>query len=94
MRMLRRIPEIGVNFIDTADCYGPDVSERLIREGLDPLWPRPYRHQSRSDPPWSRSWAPHGRPEYLMAEAQKSLCHLGVEPIDLWQLHRIDPGSA
>lgn len=92
IRVLRRLPELGVNFIDTADSYGPDVSERLIREGL-----HPYRAVhiatkgglTRSGP---NQWTPLGRPDYLIQQAHKSLRNLGVETIDLWQLHRIDPG--
>jgi aryl-alcohol dehydrogenase-like predicted oxidoreductase len=92
IRVLRRLPALGVNFIDTADSYGPDVSERLIREGL-----HPYRGVvvatkgglTRSGP---NQWTPLGRPDYLIQQAHKSLRNLGVETIDLWQLHRIDPG--
>jgi aryl-alcohol dehydrogenase-like predicted oxidoreductase len=92
IRVLRRLPELGVNFIDTADSYGPDVSERLIREAL-----HPYRAVhiatkgglTRSGP---NQWTPLGRPGYLIQQAHKSLRNLGVETIDLWQLHRIDPG--
>jgi aryl-alcohol dehydrogenase-like predicted oxidoreductase len=90
LRVLRRLPELGVNFIDTADSYGPDVSERLIHEAL-----HPYRGiviatkggLTRSGP---NQWTPLGRPEYLIQQAHKSLRNLGVETIDLWQLHRID----
>ncbi|KPH85388.1 putative aldo-keto reductase [Komagataeibacter intermedius AF2] len=92
IRTLRRLPELGVNFIDTADSYGPDVSEWLIREAL-----HPYRKDlviatkgglTRSGPD---IWKPVGRPEYLLQQVHKSLRNLGVEQIDLWQLHRIDP---
>jgi pyridoxine 4-dehydrogenase len=91
LRTLRRLPELGVNFIDTADSYGPDVSEILIHEAL-----HPYRGLviatkaglTRSGPD---RWAPCGRPDYLIAQAKKSLQKLGVDQIDLWQLHRIDP---
>ncbi|MFT9164206.1 MAG: aldo/keto reductase [Komagataeibacter saccharivorans] len=92
IRTLRRLPELGVNFIDTADSYGPDVSEWLIREAL-----HPYRKGlviatkgglTRSGPD---IWKPVGRPEYLLQQVHKSLRNLGVEQIDLWQLHRIDP---
>lgn len=90
IRVLNRLPELGVNFIDTADSYGPDVSEPLIREAL-----HPYRNMAvatkagltRSGP---NQWAPVGRPEYLRQQALMSLRRLGVERIDLWQLHRID----
>lgn len=88
---LRRVPELGIDFIDTADSYGPDVSEPLIREAL-----HPYRDLvvatkgglARTGPD---RWIPLGRPEYLIQQAHKSRRLLGVERIDLWQLHRIDP---
>ena len=90
-RTLRRLPELGINFVDTADSYGPDISEVLIAEIL-----RPYRGMlvatkgglTRTGP---NVWPPVGRPEYLIQQAYKSLRQLGVERIDLWQLHRIDP---
>ena len=90
LRVLRRLPELGVNFIDTADSYGPEVSEQLIREAL-----HPYDGQliatkagfTRSGP---HMWHVNCRPEYLIAQARKSLRQLGVEQIGLWQLHRID----
>ncbi|HET6388309.1 aldo/keto reductase [Hyphomicrobium sp.] len=90
LRTLRRLPELDVNFIDTADSYGPEVSERLIREAL-----HPYRGLTiatkgglvRTGPD---QWHPVGRPEYLRQEVLMSIRRLGVERIDLWQLHRID----
>jgi aryl-alcohol dehydrogenase-like predicted oxidoreductase len=90
--VLRRAVELGVDFIDTADAYGPDVSENLIREAL-----HPYDHViiatkgglTRQGPD---QWEPVGRPAYLRQCVQMSLRRLGVERIDLWQLHRIDPG--
>lgn len=88
---LRRLPEIGVNFIDTADSYGPDVSEELIREALHPykgLLIATKGGLTRGGPD---QWTPNGRPDYLVGQAKKSLSKLGVERIDLWQLHRIDP---
>lgn len=88
---LRRLPEIGVNFIDTADSYGPDVSEKLIREALHPyegLLIATKAGLTRSGPD---QWASNGRPSYLIAQAKGSLRKLSVEQIDLWQLHRIDP---
>jgi pyridoxine 4-dehydrogenase len=88
---LRRLPEIGVNFIDTADSYGPDVSEQLIREALHPykgLLVATKAGLTRQGPD---RWMPSGRPDYLIAQAKGSLKKLGVEQIDLWQLHRIDP---
>ncbi len=92
IRVLRRAVELGVDFIDTADMYGPFVSEELIKAAL-----YPYEKQlvvatkagfTRTGP-WK--WAPVGRPEYLRQECELSLRRLGVEAIDLWQLHRIDP---
>ncbi|MFI6230727.1 aldo/keto reductase [Micromonospora echinospora] len=92
LRVLRRAVELGVTFIDTADSYGPFVSELLIREAL-----HPYRDDlviatkaglTRSGPD---DWRPVGRPEYLRQQCELSLRHLGLETIDLYQLHRIDP---
>lgn len=92
VRTLKRLPELGVNFIDTADSYGPDVSEWLIREALHP-YPEGLVIATKSG--LTRSgpdiWKPVGRPEYLLQQVHKSLRNLGVEQIDLWQLHRIDP---
>ena len=91
LRTLRRLPELGVNFIDTADSYGPDVSEDLIREALHPYGGMLIATKgglTRSGPD---QWAPLGRPEYLRQCVHMSLRRLGVERIDLWQLHRIDP---
>jgi aryl-alcohol dehydrogenase-like predicted oxidoreductase len=88
---LRRLPEIGVNFIDTADSYGPDVSEELIREALHPYEGLLIATKGGLTRPGPSQWTPNGRPEYLIAQAKGSLKKLGVEQIDLWQLHRIDP---
>ncbi len=90
LRVLRRLPELGVNFVDTADSYGPDVSERLIREALHPydgLLVATKGGLTRGGP---NSWTPNGRPDYLIEQAKRSLQKLGVEQIGLWQLHRID----
>jgi len=90
LRVLRRLPELGVNFIDTADSYGPDVSEALIREALHPcdgLLVATKAGFTRSGP---HMWRVNCRPEYLIAQAHKSRDRLGVEQIALWQLHRID----
>ena len=89
--VLRRAVELGVDFIDTADSYGPYVSEDLIREAL-----APYGHVriatkaglTRHAP---GEWRPVGRPDYLRQCAEMSLRRLNVEAIDLYQLHRIDP---
>ena len=91
LRTLRRLPELGVNFIDTADSYGPDISEKLIREALYPydnLLIATKAGFTRSGPD---RWTMNGRPAYLIAQAEKSREQLGVEQIGLWQLHRIDP---
>jgi pyridoxine 4-dehydrogenase len=91
LRTLQALPELGVNFIDTADSYGPDVSEQLIREALHPYTDLLIATKAglrRSGPD---RWNPDGRPEYLRQRLQKSLQNLGVEQIALWQLHRVDP---
>ncbi|MGX9987675.1 aldo/keto reductase [Rhizobium sp. Z1P35] len=92
IRTLKRLPELGVNFIDTADSYGPDVSEWLIKEALHPYGGKSVIATkgglTRHGPD---IWLPVGRPEYLIQQVHKSLRNLGVEQIDLWQLHRIDP---
>ncbi|MFC5525934.1 aldo/keto reductase [Rhodanobacter ginsengisoli] len=91
LRTLMRLPGLGVNFIDTADSYGPDVSEQLIREALHPypgLLIATKAGLTRTGPD---RWIPLGRPEYLLQQVHKSLRQLGVEQIGLWQLHRIDP---
>ena len=92
VRVLRRAVELGVNFIDTADSYGPFVSEELIRKALHPypsdLVIATKAGLARCGP---RDWRAVGRPEYLRQQALLSLRHLGLERIDLFQLHRIDP---
>ncbi|NDL63806.1 aldo/keto reductase [Acerihabitans arboris] len=87
---LRRLPELGINFIDTADSYGPDVSENLIREALYPydgLLIATKGGLTRHGP---NIWQPVGRPEYLRQAVLMSLRKLKVEQIGLWQLHRVD----
>ena len=88
---LRRLPEVGVNFIDTADSYGPDVSEQLIREALHPYQGLLIATKAGYMRPGPDQWTTNGRPEYLVAQAKGSLRRLGLEEIGLWQLHRIDP---
>ncbi len=92
IRVLQRSVELGVDFIDTADSYGPYISEELIKEAL-----HPYKKGvtiatkaglTRTGPD---QWIPVGRAEYLRQECEMSLRRLGVERIDLFQLHRIDP---
>ena len=91
LRVLKRLPELGVNFIDTADSYGPDVSEELLREALHPYAGLVIATKGGLTRPGPDQWVPNGRPDYLIKQARSSLKKLGVERIDLWQLHRIDP---
>ncbi len=91
-RVLKRLPDLGVNFIDTADAYGPEVSENLIAEALHPypagLVIATKGGFTRQGP---NQWAIVGRPEYLRQCVEMSLRRLKLERIDLYQLHRIDP---
>jgi len=87
---LRALPELGVNLIDTADSYGPEVSENLIREVLHPYEGMLIATKGGLTRHGPDIWAPVGRPEYLRQCVLMSLRRLGVERIDLWQLHRID----
>jgi aryl-alcohol dehydrogenase-like predicted oxidoreductase len=91
-KVLRRAIELGVNFIDTADSYGPEVSEQLIGEALAPYAKgvviATKAGLTRQGP---NLWLPVGRPEYLIQQVEMSLRRLKIERIDLWQLHRIDP---
>ncbi|THF85848.1 oxidoreductase [Deinococcus sp. KSM4-11] len=87
---LRRLPELGVNFIDTADSYGPAVSEELIRQALHPYDTVVIATKGGLTRTGPDVWIPVGRPEYLKQQAYISRRRLGVERIDLWQLHRID----
>ena len=91
IRTLERARELGVDFIDTADSYGPDVSERLIREALHPYGNIRVATKAGLARTGPEKWVPLGRPEYLIQQAHKSCRQLGVERIDLWQLHRVDP---
>jgi pyridoxine 4-dehydrogenase len=92
VRVVQRAVELGVDFIDTADSYGPHVSEEIIREAL-----HPYPEQVvvatkagllRIGPD---EWRPLGHPDYLRQQAELSLRRLGLERLDLFQLHRVDP---
>lgn len=91
-RVLRRAVELGVDFIDTADSYGPDVSEELIGEALSPykqgLMIATKGGFVRTGP---NLWRMLGKPDYLQQQVEMSLRHLKTDHIDLWQLHRIDP---
>ena len=91
LRTLKRVPELGIDFIDTADSYGPDISEQLIREALHPYKSVHIATKGGLTRTGPDQWIPVGRPEYLIQQAKKSLRNLGIERIDLWQLHRIDP---
>jgi pyridoxine 4-dehydrogenase len=91
IRTLRRLPELGVNFIDTADSYGPNVSEELIREALHPYGAMLIATKAGLARTGPDQWTPLGRAEYLIQQAYASCRRLGVEQITLWQLHRIDP---
>src|ERR1700744_2614760 len=90
--VVRRAVELGVNFIDTADAYGPAVSEPIIGEALAPYAKGAVVATKgglvRTGP---NQWSPLGRPEYLAQQVELSLRWLKVDRIDLWQLHRIDP---
>jgi aryl-alcohol dehydrogenase-like predicted oxidoreductase len=88
---LKRVPELGINFIDTANSYGPDVSEQLIREVLYPYDGLLIATKAGLERPGPGLWEPHGDPKYLREQAIRSCEKLGVEQIALWQLHRIDP---
>ncbi|GAA2355084.1 oxidoreductase [Catellatospora methionotrophica] len=91
VRVLRRAVELGVDFIDTADSYGPFVSEKLIKKALHPypegLVIGTKAGLTRAGP---GDWRPLARPEYLRQQCELSLRHLGLDRIDLYQLHRID----
>lgn len=89
--VLRKAVELGVDFIDTADSYGPEVSEELIREALHPYDGLVIATKGGLTRQGPDRWAPVGRPEYLRQALHMSLRRLGVDRIDLWQLHRIDP---
>ena len=91
VRVLRRAVELGVNFIDTADSYGPYFSEEIIREALHPydgVWSIATKAGLLRTGP--DDWIPLGFPAYLRQECEMSLRRLGVDTIDLFQLHRID----
>ena len=91
VRVLRRAVELGVNFIDTADSYGPYISEKLIRKALHPYDGLVIATKAGLLRTGPDVWIPLGNPSYLRQELEMSLRRLGVETIDLFQLHRIDP---
>ena len=90
--VLRRAVELGINFIDTADSYGPGVSEEIIAEALHP-YPTGLVIATKGgfDRPGPNQWVENGKPEHLTAACESSLRRLRLERIDLYQLHRIDP---
>jgi aryl-alcohol dehydrogenase-like predicted oxidoreductase len=92
VRVLRRALELGVNFIDTADSYGPAVSEEIIAEALHP-YPEGLVIATKGglERPGPDIWVENGRPDYLRRQLESSLRRLKLDRIDLWQLHRIDP---
>ena len=91
IRVLQRAVELGVNFIDTADSYGPHVAEELIAEALHPYPGLVIATKGGFERPGPNRWVENGRPEYLRRQLKGSLRRLKVDRIDLWQLHRIDP---
>jgi aryl-alcohol dehydrogenase-like predicted oxidoreductase len=90
LRVLRRLPALGVDFVDTADSYGPFVSEDLIAEALAPYGRTTIATKGGLTRVGPGAWPPLGRPEYLRQCVLMSLRRLKLERIDLWQLHRID----
>ena len=95
LKVLKRAVELGVNLIDTADAYGPEVDELLIAEALYP-YPKDLVIATKggNTRPGPGQWVPDGRPEYLKQCVDRSLKRLRLERIDLYQLHRIDPKVA
>lgn len=91
LRTLRRLPELGVTLVDTADSYGPDVSEQFIHEALHPYGDILIATKGGLTRTGPGQWHAMGRPEYLRQQALMSLRLLGLEQIGLWQLHKIDP---
>ncbi len=88
--VLKALPELGVDFIDTAESYGPYVSEELINEALHPYDAITVATKSGLTRSGPGAWPPLGRPEFLRQGAEMSLRRLGLDAIPLWQLHRID----
>ena len=87
---LRRLPALGVDFIDTANSYGPNVSEELIKEALHPYGRITVATKAGLERSGPDAWSPNGNPAHLIREAHASRERLGVQQIALWQLHRID----
>lgn len=91
LRVLKRLPDLGINLVDTADAYGPFVSESLIAEALHPYDGIHVATKGGFTRQGPNKWAAVGRPEYLRQCVLMSIRRLKVDRIDLWQLHRIDP---
>jgi len=91
LAVLKRLPELGIDLIDTADSYGPEDSENLIHDALHPFDGIHVATKGGFTRHGPNEWAPVGRPEYLRQCCLMSLRRLGIETIDVWQLHRIDP---
>src|SRR5258708_7100976 len=92
VKVLKRVVDLGVNLIDTADAYGPETSELLIAEALHP-YPKGLVIATKGGltRPGAGQWVPNGRPEHLKEAVDNSLKRLKLDRIDLYQLHRIDP---
>jgi pyridoxine 4-dehydrogenase len=91
IRTLKRLPELGIDFVDTADSYGPEVSEELIRDTLYPYDGILIATKAGLRRPGPGEWQRDGHPDHLREQAIKSRERLGLEQIGLWQLHSIDP---
>jgi pyridoxine 4-dehydrogenase len=91
LAVLKRAVELGVNFIDTADSYGPCVSEELIAEALHPYGSVKIATKAGFTRTGPNVWVPCGRPDYLRQQCELSMRRLGQDSLDLFQLHRIDP---
>src|SRR3954465_4369855 len=91
VRVLQRAVELGVNFFDTADSYGPHVAEELIAQALHPYPGLVIATKGGLERPGPDRWVENGRPEFLRRQLEGSLKRLRLERIELWQLHRIDP---
>jgi aryl-alcohol dehydrogenase-like predicted oxidoreductase len=93
IRVLQRSVELGVNFIDTAFSYGPEVSEQIIAEALYPYPGLVIATKGGLERPGPDQWVENGRPEFLRRNLEDSLKRLRLERIDLWQLHRLRSSS-
>lgn len=91
LRLLRELPELGIDFVDTADAYGPYVCEELVRDALAPYGETTIATKGGYVRPAPYDFNPLGRPDYLRQSCEMSLRRLDVDAIDLYQLHRIDP---